>query len=610
MGSDAPIKLRIPRQDLETFSLFPLDAHAARSWARGLPVTNTHTAVSQLRHALSDLNRTRVAPEVRYGILEALRPGVEVAVANLSRRFLNQPLVMPEEPRQSAEQADALCSLVCTAYTITATEALRQRDSIREINPARLVCESIQQALEFAGRRILQTFQLYRPVELHGWLELHQLYALAESQQLEKLPVAAGRSVAATYLQPLMLACCKPNQLRQSDQAAIYRGLRDWGKLVQIQPPGVTRGMFLVDLDSDQPPLYSALGGERATGRSRFIDTANLVEHLRGLQAEDDRQGRRGIVFDHDTTLPSNIIHHLVIAFSKASKRNFTRTATDKPLWVGIGLSCTHYLVAGEKRFEKLLYGDHYVPPPSQRVETNPFLVERERGDLWQQANPEEDFEGDEDRDASPASRQRAHEVEVDDRTRAVLDDDDDAYILPDLVYPIYQVHTVNASPGGYCLDWSDGLPGDIRTGDIVSVREDTRQTWAIAVIRWVSHLEQARTLVGLELLSPRAMPYGALIPQKGGGTSDPIRVLLLPEIKLVGQPHTLITPRAGFRERQRITLLRDGEELYVQLLRQVAATGSFSQFDFRYIKQLSEVLAEDKTGVAQSPYDSLWSKL
>ena len=64
MGSDAPIKLRIPRQDLETFSLFPLDAHAARSWARGLPVTNTHTAVSQLRHALSDLNRTRVAPEV------------------------------------------------------------------------------------------------------------------------------------------------------------------------------------------------------------------------------------------------------------------------------------------------------------------------------------------------------------------------------------------------------------------------------------------------------------------------------------------------------------------------------------------------------------------
>jgi hypothetical protein len=198
----------------------------------------------------------------------------------------------------------------------------------------------------------------------------------------------------------------------------------------------------------------------------------------------------------------------------------------------------------------------------------------------------------------------------VDEKTRAVLEDDDDAYILPDVSYPVYEVRTVNASPGGYCLEWSDGLPGDIRTGDIVSVREDAEQAWAIAVIRWVSHLEQARTLVGLELLSPRAMPYGALIPQKTGGTSDPIRVLLLPEIKLVGQPHTLITPRAGFREHQKVTLLRDGEELFVQLLRQVAATGSFSQFDFRYIKQLSEVLAEDRSGAAQSTYDSLWSKI
>ena len=77
-----------------------------------------------------------------------------------------------------------------------------------------------------------------------------------------------------------------------------------------------------------------------------------------------------------------------------------------------------------------------------------------------------------------------------------------------------------------------------------------------------------------------------------------------------MGQPHTLLTPRAGFREQQKITLLRDGEELLVQLQRQVMATGSFIQFDFRYIKQLSEVLAEDKSGAPDSPYDSLWSKI
>jgi hypothetical protein len=88
------------------------------------------------------------------------------------------------------------------------------------------------------------------------------------------------------------------------------------------------------------------------------------------------------------------------------------------------------------------------------------------------------------------------------------------------------------------------------------------------------------------------------------------MRVLLLPEIKLVGQPHTLITPRAGFREGQKIMLVRDGEEYYVQLQRLVNTTGSFAQFDFRYIKQIGQVLQEDPSGSPTSAYDSLWSKI
>ena len=149
-----------------------------------------------------------------------------------------------------------------------------------------------------------------------------------------------------------------------------------------------------------------------------------------------------------------------------------------------------------------------------------------------------------------------------------------------------------------------------IKTGDIVSLREDQGQEWVIAVIRWVSHLKNARTLIGLELLSPRALPYGASIHQKTGRKAVPMRALLLPEIKLVGQPHTLVTPRTGFRERQKITLINGTQEHSIQLVRQVAATGSFAQFDFRYLKQLGDVLAEDKGGHLGSSYDSVWSNI
>ena len=70
-----------------------------------------------------------------------------------------------------AELADLLHTLAGTAYTIVAIQAIQRRNSIREVNAARLACESIHRAIRFAGARLLQTFQLYRPVELcaAGW---------------------------------------------------------------------------------------------------------------------------------------------------------------------------------------------------------------------------------------------------------------------------------------------------------------------------------------------------------------------------------------------------------------------------------------------------------
>jgi len=611
MVSNAAIKLKIPKQDLQQFSLFELDEGAARDWAQSLPVANTQSVVQQLRHALSDLNHVEMSPENRYLIIESLRPSLLVALSNLQRRYLNQPLVMPEEPRQMAEIAGSLCDLAATAYSIVAIHAIQQRDSIRNTNPARLAAEAIHRALLFSGHKLLLTFQLHRPVELHGWLTLHQLYALAEAQGLQKLPIneplGGARTIAGNYVQALLLGCCKPNQLRQSDLAAVYRGLQDWAELVQLRQPPDAEGIFLVNIDSDQPPLYSSLYNEPQNPQCRYVDTRALIRHLEDLlQAE----GGKDITFGKDLRLTGNTVEHIIKALGSMSLRNFKRVSSPHPLWISIGLSAAHYHLAGERVFERLLYGDQYLPPAASRVATNPFLQHQERGDLWQQANPEEDFSPQEHYNQTEAAVDLEHRIDLDKETQKELLGEDAEQLSPEERYPIFKVQLANGSPGGYCLEWSAGLPGDTRSGDLVSLKEEQSRGWVLAVIRWISQLENARTLVGLELLSPQAKPYGALIHRKTGEKSAPMRVLLLPEVKLVGQPHTLITPRAGFSERQKITLVREGEEYFIQLLRQITATASFAQFDFRYIKQMGEVLGEDRSGHLTSPYDSLWSKI
>ena len=609
MDSDTPVKLRIPRQDLQDFDLFRLSAEGAHNWALALPVTSSSQVAQQLATVLAQLNRIELSPELRFNILEELRRPLLVATASLSRRFLKQPLIMPPEPRHMAELADDLYALAGTAYTIVAVHAIQRRDSIREVNPARLVCESIHRATRLAGARLLQTFQLYRPVALHGWLALHQLYALAEGQNLTQLNVedelSGSGTITTAYMQALILGCCKPNQLRQNDLAAIFRGLQEWGALVKVGRQPNQNSLFLVDLDSDRPPLYSQLYHQSPGPRTRYIDTDPLEQHLKKLVAEDHRQS---VVFDKDTVVTPVLLDHMVTSFSKMSMRNFTRKRIAKSMWVAIGLSACHYYMGGEERFEQVMFGSQYIPPASKRLGGNPFMESQQKGDLWQQANPEEDFTGD---SYTPRDEKMSHEVAVDQQTLSALHDTDDDDLTDQQRYKAHRIAMVDASPGGYCLEWTTELPAGIKTGDLVCVREDDSSRWAIAAIRWVSQVEDDKTLLGLELLSPEAKPYGARMqPLKKGEETEPMRVLLLPEIKLVGQPPTLITPRASFRERQKIVLARHDEEFFIQLLRQVAVTGAFAQFEFRYIKQLGEVLAEDKSRPRDSSFDSLWTNI
>jgi hypothetical protein len=595
MEDQTTIKLTIPSQDFSGLPLFPPEVEAATHWVQSLPVTNTNSLVQLLGQALSDLNRTKLSPEVRYKILEILRPNLDVALSNLSKRFLNQPLVMPEEPRRMAELSDRLLTMGATAYSITAIEAIQSRDAIRDTNPARLTCEALQRALIFAGQKVLQNFQLHRPMEIHGWQTLHQLYALAANQRLADLPVpeplSGGSSITTTYLQALMLGCCKPNQLRQSDLTALYRAFQQWSALVKLDSRETGNNVFLVDLDSDQPPLYSALFRDQPGPLCRSINTTALIEHLKTLKE------------DKNTNVSTALLDHVLASLGTMSLRNFKRTAANSSLWICMGLSSTHYHVAGKQSFEQVLYGTNDKVTIEKLTGGNPFLPSHSKADEWQEANPGVDYVSD--------VRFVPHNIiDVNPETRARLMLEENPDLPLQERYPVFQFQMADASPSGYCLEWSGDLDSDIRTGDIVGLKEEEHDEWVIAVIRWLSRLEKAKTLVGLELLSPRAIAYGARIHQKGGEKTPPMRVLLLPEIKLVGQPQTLITPRTGFKERQKVTIGNRVEAHSIQLLRHITSTGSFSQFEFRYIKELGDVLAEHNGGLGSGEFDSLWSNI
>ena len=609
MDGELDRRLNLPHQDLTTFSRFRPNPQAARDWTHTLPVTRSQVVAQEIVGALAELNRVRLSAENRYALLEVLHPALESALSNLGKRFLNQPIVMPEEPQRMADLAAHVRTLMATAYALVAVHAIREQDAVRETHPAQLACLAIQRALLHTGRKVLQALQLYRPLEIHGWQMHHQLYALAESQELTRREIprqlGTGATIHSTYLQALLLSCSKHNQLRQSDMSAIFKAMAEWAEMVSLNAPDGGGGLFVVDLNSDQPPLYSSLYKHSASESCRYIHTADLIEHLAGLQNEGSPESRGA---QGGEPLPIHLPDHLIDALGKMSMRNFKRTRSEAPMRVCVGLSSTHHHVAGQTPFDVFLENSSHVPSTRE----NPFLSET--ADDSRERSPSDtplDYRGNEWLPGHTAGGEEERAPQGPDPAVPFPSVEEiDIHLPPDARYPVFDVRLADASPGGYCMEWTEQLPDNLRTGDIVGLKAEHSHDWVIASIRWLSHMQRSRTFVGLELLSPRATAVGALIHLKDDGTAPPMRALLLPEIQLIGQPQTLVTPRVSFHERQRITLVCPDENHTVQLLQQVASTASYAQFELRFTNELGDVLAKEHSGPLATPYDSIWSHI
>ncbi len=603
--------LRLPQQDLDQCSLFACEPDAVQAWVDELPLGNPGRAGSLLRTAVSELNRVPLASPLRFSLMELIRVPIRTVIKALEQVCLNQPIVLDEEAQLRADIIADLCSLTSAGYTLTAVHTIRDSDShgLENINPAKLAAQSLHRATVASARRIRLSYLLYRPIELNTWANLHQLYALAERQQLARLPIEdelrdTRTSIAQEYVPPLLLACAKPNQLRQHDIMGAFRAFREWCGFVELQDPELGEGLFAVDMQSDQPPIFSELLVRRGTSQFRYLNTKALIAHLEGLRHSRGTQGLRVIEFDRQTRLDTNLLEHLIKSLGEISQRNFARQPARSSLDIAAGLSNVHYFVAGERTLDDVFHGIAYGAPNHERSGGNPFLVQDQHADQWQRANPEADV------DVARRSEESQIPVDVDRLTRAAIQQENES--KEPARYVVHSVKTMNASAGGYCVEW-DEPPDSIHIGDIVCVREadNERAAWTIAVIRWVSQIKHAPTLLGLELISPRGTAYAARIKMPSGEYSRPIRVLLLPEIALVGQAHTLILPRLVFKEGQRITLSREEDAFLVKLKRQVASTGYFSQMDFDYLRQLDEDIAASRgEALPIAAFDSIWSEI
>jgi hypothetical protein len=289
--------------------------------------------------------------------------------------------------------------------------------------------------------------------------------------------------------------------------------------------------------------------------------------------------------------MPVDLLKPLSHAWSEISKRNFMRLETYESVDLCLGLGATHHFLAGGIELGKLL------------GEKNALSLSPETGNrfLDKQSTPKSDRN--KDIWDSPYETNFG-QLNVTLATLDINKSTKPAAVVEEKFFT-YQVHTVNLSPGGYCVKWPPDDATQIRTGEIIGVREHRSRKWSIGVIRWAKN-DNGNIQLGIELISPAAQPYGGRIIQKAGEPGEYLRILMLPELKALGQPASLITPNLSFKSQQKVMLRQNGKETIVQLGRRIAGNSVYSQFEFRPLGMTQTTTDPDNS----NDMNDLWSSL
>lgn len=526
------IKLSIPLPEQSANLTVETRPRQVQEWLDALPFANLGETSRKLRDALASVNRFKLNEEARLKLLEIYRATIYQVLPDLESLFSGKPLPLPEKSKQTANVSRELLVELANGYKIVLSEYLNRRMAFGGGKQLPIV---IQRAMESLSKILTVCYETYGPTPAGVWSEMHQLYRYALHHNIQDESVDANgdaTSINITYKQALLLALADPYRLMHGEVHKILDYLAQFSERAQLVPIGPaqgTAGLFLVRLDSDKPPKalsHNSTGLDPATDIIlNTIELARLL-HQQILNPDSDLtvhqfKATRSAKDPGYVDLMKRLLKHWGIA----PKRVFNRVETGMQLQICSGIRAVHYFLNGEK----------------------PFIADNPASD--------DDIHVDASESGSPQAQQS---------------------------YSAATWTVLNESAGGLALRKEPDSPAEMRVGEIIGVKAEDSETWAVGVVRWV-HSKNGNDLeLGAQMLAPKATPI-SLIPSIGVANERTSPALLLPEIAALKQPPTLIAGRGLFqRERELVLEQATGSPMHVRASALVEFSAHFDMFHFK----------------------------
>lgn len=579
----------------------PFDPRPAQveTWIRDLPLANLGESSRRLYEALNEMQTEELPADQRFRTLEVLKTPIDNILDAMKVHYVGKPFPLSEKSRQTVALSQALMRQMSQGYSKTLSAGGKHS------------ALASQRALSYLGEMLLRAYQVYAPYPVGVWREIHTLYQQADTQKYAQTAFKgdahdgdANRSIENLYKHILLLALACPYRLRQGEVERINEWLSEWAQHAVLSRITETRnpsGMFVTNFESDDPPTYLVLRStEYNPEYCRLLNAARLADSIRETLARQRREQGNKAQHINDQTL-----RRLMLAWGVMPKRRFSRTQRHSTAVVAMGLSTTHYVISGEHEIiDAPDATTNLFNKPASFTASNTADQQGAMPDLWELS----------DSDAARTSSE--HRLVDNQYVEYPLSKPTAAPASRAKQTPNYQTHLwkmVNVSAGGYRLLWDNQESSHAQVGELVGLRENHDPDsfhLSLGVVRWMKCETDIGLELGVEMLAPGAVAVGTKI-HKLNGTHDYLRSLLLPAIKALGQPATLLTPALPYHAGDLLLVSSHGKEARVELTKLMENTGSFAQYQFSPLDSQSEAAtASSEPPSMADDFSALWNKL
>jgi len=613
------MKLNIPEQIEPGSDDFPSHPRKLKKWLTGLKQANMGDFTRQIYNGLLKINRLTVAPKHRLENMEMMVDHARHVFDQLHKHFVNRTLPLPEKSLKIINLNQAILTEMSIGYKIIIFEASNDLTKV-DNKTLLLACE---RALHYMSEMLLRSSQVYTDLPAGSWSDIHRIYSYAKSKDIHKKKVKNHEiikdsiSIEDHYKQILLFSLARPHALRQSDSDRVYRSMGNWADYTSLSSeltPNKMNRYFVSHIDGDQPPNCISNEDLKNLDRVCAIDTMKLINHLRNQIGEEDSFTNSISVGDQ---VSQDTLRAIVSSLSICAKRRFSRAERMEDIKVAIGLTTIYDAINEE------------VIPPKQRIgkkaPSSTFSLEsipdseRADKDIFAKQDPSFFITNPEMADKQDSSagawdmvskgraltESYARELQEQDQSMGELNSSD-----PDAHWKIS-----NVSAGGYCLRWAASTTSKAQVGELIGVRErepDRTYQWRVGVIRWMQYTVQHGLEIGVQILSPKVVSCTVKRPERK--KEQPFNCLMLPGIKPIQQPSTLLLPAHAFQKSNALDIHVYERNMEIKLGTVREHTGSFTQFQFSHTNEndTPDDGNENSRKKSSKPddFDSIWSSL